>query len=440
MNMAATRDSAQNLFREAATNDSGPVDCLGMTFNSDEARREYFLERLKEKLPELRQQSDFPVGKDEDVLRLSDPPYYTACPNPFLAEFIHRYGRSYTPEEPYHREPFAVDVSVGKTDPLYRAHGYHTKVPHLAIVPSILHYTKSGDIVLDGFCGSGMTGVAAQWCGTAPAAYRRALEQHWKKEERDAPEWGARRVVLGDLSPAATFIAANYNIPFDVHTFAAAARKLLDDVDDESGWMYETLHTDGKTKGRINYTVWSEVFSCPECAGNVVFTEAALNRETNQVSRTVDCPHCSASAPKEQMDLQFETFYDSVHRRTERRPKRVPVLINYSVGREIFDKAPNAADLDRLERIGRMEIPADMPTAELPDCQMTRVGRMRTTNTRCVHHMFLPRATYALTAMWRRASAEEDARLRAILLYFVEQAIWGMSDTRSICHRRITRK
>ena len=46
--------------------------------------------------------------------------------------------------EPYLREPFAVDVSVGKTDQLYKAHGYHTKVPHLAIVPSILYYMKAG--------------------------------------------------------------------------------------------------------------------------------------------------------------------------------------------------------------------------------------------------------------------------------------------------------
>jgi hypothetical protein len=40
-------------------------------------------------------------------------------------------------------------------------------VPHLAIVPSILHYTKPRDIVLDGFAGSGMSGVAAQWFGFA---------------------------------------------------------------------------------------------------------------------------------------------------------------------------------------------------------------------------------------------------------------------------------
>ena len=137
-----------------------PVECLGMTFESEDARRTYFLDRLKEKLPELRKRPDFPVGEDDDILRLSDPPWYTACPNPFLAEFVGHHGRPYDPDEPYHREPFAVDVSEGKTDPLYRAHGYHTKVPHRAIVPSILHYTKPGDLILDGFCGAGMTGVA----------------------------------------------------------------------------------------------------------------------------------------------------------------------------------------------------------------------------------------------------------------------------------------
>ncbi len=418
----------QELFEQEKTAESsGPVECLGMTFDSDEARRAHFLERLKEKLPELRKRSDFPVAEDEDILRLSDPPYYTACPNPFLAEFVKRHGRPYDPMQTYHREPFAVDVSEGKTDQLYKAHSYHTKVPHLAIVPSILHYTKPGDIVLDGFCGSGMTGVAAQWCGTASLEYRRDLEQRWEEHGRDKPEWGARRVILGDLSPAATFIAANYNFPFDVDAFARAAKRLLKEVEEEIGWMYETLHTDGKTKGRINYTVWSEVFACPECAGDVVFIKEALDPKTNRVSKSVACPHCGASASKEQMDLQFETFYDAPQKRTDRRPKRVPVIVNYSVGKGTYEKEADAADMELLERISRREVPPEIPTAELPDCQMTRVGRMATTNTRCIHHMFLPRATQALGAMWRRAFAQNDRRLRNVLLYFVEQAIWGMS-------------
>ena len=69
---------------------SGPVECLGMTFESDEARRTHFTELLREKLkdPEFRAIEGFPIGTDEAILELSDPPYYTACPNPWLNNFV----------------------------------------------------------------------------------------------------------------------------------------------------------------------------------------------------------------------------------------------------------------------------------------------------------------------------------------------------------------
>src|SRR5205807_346023 len=143
---------------------SGPVECLGIRFESEQARQSYFLEKLQEKLQgsNFRKIEGFPIASDEDILALSDPPYYTACPNPFLEDFIRYHGKSYEPDDPYRREPLAVDASEGKTDPLYTAHSYHTKVPHKAIMRYILHYTEPGDVVLDGFAGSGMTGVAAQ--------------------------------------------------------------------------------------------------------------------------------------------------------------------------------------------------------------------------------------------------------------------------------------
>jgi predicted RNA-binding Zn-ribbon protein involved in translation (DUF1610 family) len=288
------------LFEEEFVTNDGPVECLGMTFENDEKRRQYFLEKLREKLkdPEFRKIEGFPIGEDDDILALSDPPYYTACPNPFIEEFIKQYGKPYDPNVPYSKEPFAVDVSEGKTNQIYRAHSYHTKVPHLAIVPSILHYTEPGDLVLDGFCGSGMTGVAAQWCGSAPDEYKRKVEAAYRKEERDAPVWGTRRVILNDLSPAATFIAANYNLPVDADAFARAGRQILNEVEVELRWMYETLHTDGKTKARIEYTVWSEVFTCPDCAGEVVFLDEALDSETKRVRDIFPCPHCGSELTK----------------------------------------------------------------------------------------------------------------------------------------------
>ena len=79
-----------------------PVECLGQRFPCDEARREHFLKLLAQTLkdPEFRKIEGFPIGKDEDILALSDPPYYTACPNPWLGEFIKCYGTPYDPKKP----------------------------------------------------------------------------------------------------------------------------------------------------------------------------------------------------------------------------------------------------------------------------------------------------------------------------------------------------
>ena len=89
----------------AAQQDS--VVCLGMTFENGEKSRAYFLEKLREKLkdPEFRQIEGFPIGSDEDILAMSDPPYYTACPNPFLEDFLKHHGRPYDPDIPYSRHP-----------------------------------------------------------------------------------------------------------------------------------------------------------------------------------------------------------------------------------------------------------------------------------------------------------------------------------------------
>ena len=426
----ASPDGAPLLAPASSAGASGPVECLGRTFESEDARRRWYLERLREKLPELRKRPDFPVGEDEAILRMSDPPWHTACPNPFLGEFIEHSGRPYEPGEPYHREPFSVDVSEGKANPLYKAHGYHTKVPHLAIVPSILHYTKPGDIVLDGYCGSGMTGVAAQWCGTAPAEYRREVEARWKAEGRDPPDWGIRRAVLGDLSPAATFIAAGYNIPFEADAFARAGRNLLDEAEAEIGWMYETRHTDGTT-ARINYTVWSEVFACPDCSGEVVFVEEALDPATKRVRSAFPCPHCRAALTKRRLDRLHDSVFDTALGRPVRLPRRKPVLINYSVEGRKHEKTPDEEDRAVLRRIEAMDVPAEIPVDRMMHAPEEEEGwgdewRPGVAAFSHVHHLFVPRAAHAVSAMWHRFRIGEGRVDRAVL-FLVEQAIAGIS-------------
>lgn len=409
-------------------NADNSVECLGMTFPSEDARREHFLGLLAEKLkePAFRNQEGFPQGSDEAILAMSDPPYYTACPNPWLADFVEHYGKPYDPGQEYSREPMAIDVSVGKTDALYKAHGYHTKVPHLAIVPSILHFTEPGDIVLDGFAGSGMTGVAAQWCGTAPASYRYQIAMEWKKAGMAEPKWGARRAVLNDLSPAATFIGVNYNLPFDVGAFAKAGKQLLAEVEREIGWMYETLHTDGKTKGRIEFTVWSEVFTCPECAGEINFIDEALD-ENNRTLDSFACPHCSAELNKDRLERVMSSRLDPATGTPWERIKLEPSFIVYSIGKNKFTKKLDRHDLDALEKIEGISLPSSLPTVRFPIEDMYHGSRIAPKGFSNVHHFFLPRAAQAMGLLWQKAKACGDDRLRDMLLFFVEQSIWGFS-------------
>ena len=407
---------------------SGPVECLGQNFPSEDARRQHFLELLHAKLADsaFRKIEGFPVASDEDILALSDPPYFTACPNPFIPEFIEHYGKSYDAASGYSREPLTVDVQEGKTDALYKAHSYHTKVPHLAIVPSILHYTEPGDIVLDAFCGSGMTGVAAQWCGSAPSTYRLQLEATWKALGRPAPKWGARHALLNDLSPAATFIAANYNLPFDTLEFAKAGRALLDSVAKELGWMYETKHSNGSS-GRIDFTVWSEVFSCPSCSGEVVFLKEALDDETKRVRDSFPCPHCKTSLTKDNLERVMESRTDPATGQPWRRVKFRPSFIVYTVGDTRYEKAPDTEDLQRLIDIEAMGLPDGIPINEFPVESMSHGSRIAPKGFTRVHHFFLPRAAHAMAALWKRANAEPDRRLKNMLLFFVEQALWTAS-------------
>ena len=170
------------LNQKSRTNQPGEVECFGMTFPSEDARREHFLRLLGEKLkdPEFRSRSDFPDSSNEEILRLSNPPYYTACPNPFIKEFVEFTKNKNT--SPISDKPYSGDLVADSRHPVFSFHPYHTKVPPAVIKTLINHYTRPGDLVLDAFCGSGMTGVAAREAG--------------------------RNSIVTDLSPIASFISA----------------------------------------------------------------------------------------------------------------------------------------------------------------------------------------------------------------------------------------
>ncbi len=327
----------------------GPVTCLGIEFANDEERRAFFREELRKKLPELRQIEGFPIGTDDDIIALSDPPYYTACPNPWINDFIKEWeaekarlqaeGKRKADFEV--KEPYSSDVSEGKNNPIYMAHAYHTKVPHPAIMRYILHYTQPGDIVFDGFCGTGMTGVAANMCGNENEVRNLNIGSDAKV--------GVRHSVCSDLSPIASLIAASYNLSFDFKAFRRKAEAILKQVESELGWMYET-EVNGK-KAKVNYTIWSDVFECSNCQHNIVLWDAAVDLEAEKINDSFACPNCGQQCSKKTMPTVWESRYDSVLNEVIRVNKKVPVRVNYTIDGQRREKDFSQVDIVNLQKI-----------------------------------------------------------------------------------------
>jgi DNA modification methylase len=325
---------------------------FGKTFNSEDERKSYFREELRKKLPALKKMEGFPLGEDEDILNLSDAPYYTACPNPWLNDFISEWEEHKKELEKKGKripefevnEPYASDVSEGKNNPIYNAHSYHTKVPHPAIMRYILHYTQPGDIIFDGFAGTGMTGVAAGKCGNPE------LDNKFKFENESLKEitWGKRNSICADLSPFASFISSNYN-SIDKENFSHDTKEILNKLNLEMEWMYTTNHL-GKDCV-VNYFIWSEIVRCPNCSDEFPFTQAAVDFNNWNVQDEFNCKNCGTQMSKSN-NFVFETI--SVNDELLKVIKRIPVLKNFSFGKKRLLLPLNNEDLIKLEEIKKI--------------------------------------------------------------------------------------
>lgn len=357
----------------------------------------------------------FPIGSDEDIIALSDAPFYTACPNPFIEEFIRENGTPYDEAtDDYHCEPFAADVSEGKNDPVYNAHSYHTKVPYRAIMRYILHYTKPGDIVFDGFCGTGMTGVAAQMCGSSDANLRSAIGSAAIDESF---EWGARKAILSDLSPMATFIAYNYNFPPDTLKYQEVAKQILDQCEEKYGWMFTTDHVDSAghpingldgepIQGKINHILWSDVFVCPHCSSEFTFWDVAVDISAAKVRSEFVCPSCGSKLKKNDCDHAMIGEFDPLIGEVIRTIKQKPVLINYSIGSHRYEKVPDKRDFERIDRANHDPVADWVPSNRMREGKESR--RNDSSGITHVHHFYHNATLKEMAYIWEQARQTPD--------------------------------
>ncbi len=212
--------------------------------------------------------------------------YYSSGPNPNLRRFVEEHATPYDPStDKYKVKPFNQSITSTKATAIYNMHTYWSKKPHDAIQEYIKHYTKPRDLVLDPFCGSGGTALAALMEG--------------------------RAAIASDLSPAATFITKNYCTPVDVDELQRAFEELQRKVKPEMDWLYETRCDRCDGRAAIAYTVYSQIFQCPRCLEKIVLFDCVeIDGQTSQgkPKKVKVCPYCSERGHEEEIRSQSQKF------------------------------------------------------------------------------------------------------------------------------------
>jgi adenine-specific DNA methylase len=318
--------------------------------------------------------------------------------NPKFAHFLSQE----TPPK-FVEKAFSGEISAGKNTYVYDAHTYHTKVPPQGIEQLIEYYTSSNAAVLDPFCGSGMTGVAAM---------RRQ-----------------RKALLSDLSPAATFIARNLNTPIEAQAYLSAVRSLLEKAAPLEAALYNTKCRECGHEVPMLYTVWSFGVLCPHCEKEFVLWDVARDEHDNvresKILSEFDCPHCATHLKK----------------RGLKRTKRYPVEVGYRCCRSGLKETkatPNKTDLQLLARIEAEGVPKHLwyPTTAFPKGVNTR--QPIAAGITSVDKAYTPRALNAMAFLWNEAAKWPDKEMRDKLLFtltslyqrvtvFSEFRFWGGS-------------
>ncbi len=136
------------------------------------------------------------------------------------------------------------------------------------------------------------------------------------------------------------------------------------------------------------------MFICPNCNNEIIFWEAAVDKENKKVKKVFECDNCKMELKKTDCSSATEMVYDEGLNKTISMIKQVPVLINYSVNNKRFEKELDKQDLELIGKINNFKIPYWYPTDRMIEGSESR--RNDKSGLTHVHHFFYKRVLAAL--------------------------------------------
>ncbi|MCW2855876.1 MAG: methylase [Marmoricola sp.] len=260
------------------------------------------------------------------------------------------------------------DIVVGRSDPVYMAHAYLTKVPVPAITPFIEAFCPEGGVVADPFAGSGMTGVAAVATG--------------------------RSARLSDISVLGRHIGSNYLNLVDPELLQSTAATVVKEASSELQGIYAVPCEACGEEASLSKTVWSVLVECGGCARPVNFYRALETADWSKAG--MQCSDCGASVSSKNRRVGEAPVVDCISCPCS--PKQ----------REQAARPIRAQDTEGL----------DFPEVEItPDREMYRASALGKSGNNTVASFYSPRNLRALVALRSAIRDVSDEQLASKLLF-----------------------
>ncbi|MEI7638107.1 MAG: hypothetical protein WCJ37_12435, partial [Syntrophus sp. (in: bacteria)] len=313
---------------------------------------------------------------------------------------------------------------------IYDMHAYWSKKHWSAIREYIRHYLPKKyypdgkGLILDPYCGSGMTGVASLMEG--------------------------KPSIQIDASPAAAFIAHHYLHPVDPESLQEAydnmmceeyeaelkvklkkiASREINNLGEELDWLYETKCDRCGGKATTEYVVYSQTFMCPNCGEIVALYDcpkALVSGKDGKAKEKTVCPTCykqnkQHARPEYVISTRTKTYGEK------------PVLVSYlcqgvckakrnyrRYDDEIKKKSGyfNEYDLAKIELLEKTKIPHWFPDRKMMDLDDPtkpwgmewRPGR----NFRTVSELYTRRNFWALSAIAERTNRSSEFKFNLLI-------------------------
>lgn len=305
---------------------------------------------------------------------------------------------------------YARALPATRSGSLFNAFPYPTKISPEAIALFIATHTQPGDIVFDGFAGSGTTGLAALLCGNPPQKLRDEAKRLGLNVN-----WGARNAILYELGALGAFIARNLTNPPDPDTFHGAANELLSTAEEVEGWMYSVKDPDGND-GVIRYIVWSDVLRCPACHSEVSLWDACVRLDPASIGSEFQCPSCAHKCPVDGVERISETIRDDVLGHDRELRTRCIARVFGVTGKRTWSRPATSTDKFLLRRIEHEDIPEAVPCVAIPWGDLYRSGYHK--GITHVHHFYTRRNLIAFARLWERTARYND-HLRDALRFWL---------------------